>query len=335
MTGGDGLDVERELRPALAEHVADLPHPRIDLPAIRRRTAVRRRLLLSAVIALIGLATVVPIALGQGGAHPSRPGGSGTNGGAVTTPTTRPPGGTPGGTGQRGPQGSGATRDRSHPGAPAGQAQPPGAPAGCRTLPGPLPAAERARLLDDATTTLQQAQGTVDGALGGLERFSFPPASLARLLPAAGAITTLVDCGGRTVLAPAQRAAVLGEVRAAVLSSGAIAASVLDQTVGKLGLAAAAVPVTAAVTGTTSDSVVLTDAYGAVGGLASLGTVAVTLRRADHAVTKVDMTGLDLGVLGPVAVTLLHDLDPLAGLARLPGSVPVVVAPDATVVPPR
>jgi hypothetical protein len=94
-----------------------------------------------------------------------------------------------------------------------------------------------------------------------------------------------------------------------------VSGAVLEETVGKLDLgAAAATPV--AVAERTGASVVL-DARLGGGPVAPMGTVVITVRLADSRVTRVDLRGLELGGLGVGALGLLPGLSLLDGLGAL------------------
>jgi hypothetical protein len=303
---------------AMTEEVAGLETPRVDLDRIRRRrrAAVRRRLLVPAVVALVGLLATGPLTLARGGFHLGRSERSGPV--APATPTARL-------------EGSGnPDRSASHGDPPAGAGTQPGgqpgqegqgggqAPAdGCVGRRGPLPTAVRAELAHDATKVLEDARLEVAGALGAVERLRFAAGSVDRLLPAARTAVSLVECAGGLRLAPAERAAILGQVRSVVVAAAVVDAGVLEQTVGKLDLGAAApTPVAVTVTSRTSQSVVLTSSLGG-GALVPLGTVVTTVRLADAKVTRVDLRGLDLAGLGLGALGLLPGLDLLEGLAAI------------------
>jgi hypothetical protein len=304
MVPDNTVELERELAVAMTEEVAGLETPRVDLDRIRgrRRTAMRRRVLVPAVVALVGLLATVPLTLARGGIQLGR---SERSGPAPATPTVQPEGG-----------GGPAPAD------------------GCVRLRAPLPAAVRAELAQDATAALEDAQIEVAVALGGVERLSFAANSTDRLLPKAGTAVGLVDCDGRRQLAAAERAAILGQVRSVVVAAAVVNAGVLDQTVGKLDLGAeVATPVAATVTSRTSQSVVLTSSLGG-GVVAPLGTVVTTVRLSDSRVTRVDLRGLDLDPLGVAALGLLPGLDLLEGVQALVPSLSAVVAADVETVLP-
>jgi hypothetical protein len=189
-------------------------------------------------------------------------------------------------------------------------------------------------LARDATAMFEDAQVQVAGVVGAVERLSFATGSVDRLLPETGSAVGLVDCGGRRQLAAAERAAVLGQVRAVVLAAAVVNAGVLEQTVGKLDLGATVrTPVAVTVTSRTSRSVVLTSSLGG-GAVAPMGTVVTTVRLPDLKVTRVDLRGLDLGGLGVAALGLLPGLDLREGIQALPPSMSAVVAADVETVLP-
>jgi hypothetical protein len=335
MVPDNTVELERELAAAMTEEVAGLETPRVDLDRIRRRrrAAVRRRLLVPAVVALVGLLATGPLTLARGGIQLGRSERSGLVAPAGPTghlkgsgnPAQPAPGGDPrAGTGTRPDEQPGDV------GQDGGQAP----VDGCVRLRGPLPVAVRAELAQDASAVLKDAQLEVAGALGAVERLHFAAGSVNRLLPAAGSAVRLVDCAGRLQLAPAERAAILGQVRSVVVAAAVVNAGVLEQTVGKLDLGAAVrTPVAVTVTSRTSQSVVLTSSLGG-GAVAPMGTVVTSVRLSDSRVTRVDLRGLDLGGLGVAALGLLPGLDLLEGVQALAPSLSAVVAADVETVLP-
>jgi hypothetical protein len=331
MVSDNTVELERELAAAMTEEVAGLETPRVDLDRIRRRrrAATRRRPLVPGVVALVGLLATGPLTLARGGIHFSRSERS-----EPVTPAARLEGsGNParsaggGDPPAAGVQPSGQPGQRGQEGAPV--------PAdGCARWRGPLPADVRAELADDAAAALKGAQLEVADALGAVERLRFAANSVERLLPEAGTAVGLVDCDGRRQLVPAERAAILGQVRSVVMAAAAVNAGVLEQTVGKLDLGTeAATPVAVTVTSRTSQSVVLTSSLGG-GAVAPLGTVVTTVRLSDSRVTRVDLRGLDLAGLGVAALGLLPGLDLLEGVEALAPSLSAVVAADVETVLP-
>jgi hypothetical protein len=340
----DELGLERELRRAMADEVARLGMPRTDLGAIRRRTATRRRVLIPAVVGLVGIVIAGPFALARSdvnilpklagsvvprerGAQPAASGGAPAPGGA-----------------QAGPRGVGSVPRVS---GGDGSAPAPAPALACVTGRGPLPAVERAALVRDASGVLRTAQGTVDRTLGTVERLSFATGTADKLVPAAGSIVRLVTCGDRVGLAPVERTAILGQVRQVVRTSAVVAAGVVRQTVGRSQVDAVT-PVGLAVVQATPRTVVVAVALGG-GPVPDLGTVMVTMGLTDGKVAQVDMSGLDLGGLGggllgssPVldlvrSLDLAKGLESLDGLAGIGGLVPDpagVLAKDVTIVPP-
>jgi hypothetical protein len=336
MVPDNDVDLERELAAVMTEEVAGLPAPRVDLGRIRRRRAVRRRLLVPAVVALVGALATGSLTLARGGIDFGRPAPSGPAGRAVPTVQPAPEGGAGRPAHPSGPTGGATSSPAVRPGE-AGQGEPGGGavpPEGCARVRGPLPAAARAALLTDATAACEDARREVAGVLGPVERLSFAARTVDRLLPAAGSAVRLVECGGRVDLAPAERAAVLGRVRSVVVAAGVVIGAVLEETVGKLDLgAAAATPVAVAVAERTGASVVL-DARLGGGPVAPMGTVAITVRLADSKVTRVDLRGLDLGGLGLGALGLLQGLslpDGLGAVQALAGVGALTPAPSSVV----
>jgi hypothetical protein len=344
MVPDNTVELERELAVAMSEEVAGLTTPRVDLDRIRRRrrTAMRRRVLVPAVVALVGALATGSLTLARGGIQLGRPERSAPA--VPPTPTAQVDGGgNPGGTVRAGdPPGGAATRPDGRPDR-AGQGGGQSPADACVRVRGPLPAGVRAELARDATAVLAAAQRDVAGALGTVERLGVAAGTVDRLLPAAGSAVRLVECAGRPRLEPAERTAILGQVRSVVVAAAVVNAAVLEQTVGKLDLGAASpTPVTVTATARTSRSVVLTSSLGG-GAVEPLGTVATTVRLSDSRVTRVDLRGLDLGGLGVEALGLLAGLDLLEGLGSLqatagvqalvPGVSAVVAADVQTVLP--
>jgi hypothetical protein len=332
MVPDNTVELERELAVAMTEEVAGLETPRVDLDRIRRRrrTAMRRRVLVPAVVALVGLLATGPLTLARGGI---RLGGSERSGPAPVAPTVQPEGN--GGVGQPTPDRGRPGGAGTQPGGRPDQAGPGGGQApdgGCVHRRSPLPATVRAELAQDAAAVLRDAQLDVAVALGAVERLSFAAGSVDRLLPA-GAVP-LLDCAGQVRIAPAQRTAILGQVRSVVVAAAVVNAGVLDQTVGKLDLGATVpTPVAVTVTSRTSQAVVVTSKLGG-GVVAPLGTVVTTVRLSDSRVTRVDLRGLDLDPLGVAALGLLPGLDLLEGVQALAPSLSAVVAADVETVLP-
>jgi hypothetical protein len=335
MVPDNTIELERELAVAMTEEVAGLATPRVDLDRIRRRRrrAMRRRLLVPAVVALVGLLATGPLTLARGGIQLGRSERS-EPAGQPTPPAQLEGSGNPGQPVRDGdpPAGVGTqpADQPAQPGQGGGQA-----PAdGCASLRGPLPATVRAQLAHDAAAALEGAEREVAVALGTVERLGFAAHSADRLLPAAGSALRLVECAGGVRLAPAERAAILGQVRAVVVAAAVVNGGVLEETVGKLDLGAAvATPVAVTVTSRTEQSVVLTSSLGG-GAVAHLGTVVTTVRLSDSRVTRVDLRGLDLGGLGVGALGLLPGLNLLEGLAALEATAGVqalVPSPSAVV----
>jgi hypothetical protein len=337
---------EEELRAAMAKDVAGLGTPRIDLHAIRRRTATRRRVLIPAAVGLISLVVAGPIALAQSGIGlPKVVGEIVSDSQPETLPDMSPQ-----------PVGQ-APKDGSQTGSPAAQPKGEGqsaesgaAPATeCVSSSGPLPAAERTALLRDAGGVVRTAQGAVAGTLGKIERITFAANTVDRLLPQVGSVVRLVTCGDVVKLADAERTTILGHVRAVVNSTSVVAAGVLHQTVGELDLGVAT-PVAVAVVNRTQNFVVVSASLGG-GAIPDLGTITVVVQL-DGTVTRVDLSGLDLsgltkGGLGlgslPLAGRLLENLDlhdgvlavgDLAGVRALVPNPSALLAKDVTIVPP-
>jgi hypothetical protein len=347
MTPNHSAGFEQELRAAMAKDVAELGTPRIDLHAIRRRTATRRRVLIPAAVGLISLVVAGPIALAQSGIGLPKVVGEIVSDSQPETlpdmsqqPVGQAPqdGGSQAGSPAAQPKGEGQSGEASG-AAPATE---------CVSSLGPLPAAERTALLRDVTGVVRSTQGTVAGALGKIETVSFAANTADRLLPQVGSVVRLVTCGDEVKLAAAERTTILGHVRAVLNSTSVVAAGVLHQTVGELDLGVAT-PVAVAVVSRTDKFVVLSASLGG-GVIADLGTITVVVQL-DGTVTKVDLSGLDLrdltkgGLVGslPLAGHLLEKLDlhvglnalgDLAGVRSLVPNPSGLLAKDVTIVPP-
>jgi hypothetical protein len=318
MVSDNYVELERELAVAMTEEVAGLATPRVDLGGIRRRQrrAMRRRLLVPAVVALVGLLATGPLTLARGGIQLGRSERSEPAGKATPTTQLEADGNLGQPIRESGPLRGAGTVPAGQPGQ-AGQGGGQAPAEGCVNVRGSLPPSVRAALVNEATAVLEGAQREVAGALGTVERLGFAPHSVDRLLPAAGSAVRLVECGGRLRLAPVERDAILGQVRSVVVAAGVVIGGVLEETVGKLDLGAAVpTPVAVAVSGRTEKSVVLSGSLGG-GAVTPLGTVVITVRLPDSRVTRVDLRGLDLGGLGVGALGLLPELNLLEGLGAL------------------
>jgi hypothetical protein len=339
MTDREQIDLEQELRSAMRQHAAGLPRPRLDLRRMRRRSAARRRFAVAAAVAALALAVAAPLAVAQGMLPLTRPASSKTGGPATSTPTasTALP---QSGTGQSGVVQNGTQTPPAVPGSGGHPApsvtQPgslPGAVAGCVTRRGPLPAGERAALQDDARKTLAEAQGKLHDQLGNEGSPRFSDDDLDHLLPATGSQVSLLDCAGERRLTDEQRADLLQQVRAAVLAAGAVSRAVTDQLTAGLGTGGMVTPEVTEVRRTADAIVVHTLLSGSA---PRPQTVVTTMRLPDCAVSKVDLSGLDVLKLGPLGGFDLDGLRQRLGELgpQLPGVTPSVLTPDATLVPP-
>jgi hypothetical protein len=335
------VDIERELRAAMGECMGALPSPRFDMRALRRRRAMRRRVAVPVLVTALGLAVAAPIALAKG-VLPMRLGASGVGGPVSSTAVTAPPlagtgqpgiaqqvgGGSPGGTGSQPRSGSAP----SQPSAPASSS--PGPVADCVKRSAPLGAADWDALRRDAGSEVAGAQDTLRRQLGEAGSPRISTDDVDHLLPPMGSTVAMLDCAGHGRLDPDQHAAILHQVRSAVLTTGVVSRALIDQMSGLLGSAGAvSAEVTAAQT--TDRTVVVHMAFG--NALThQTGTVIVILRLPDDAVVKLDLSDLDqfgLDQLGGLDLGLLRDSLSDLG-ARLQGIAPGVLAPDATLVPP-
>jgi hypothetical protein len=337
MDNHDQIDIERELRTAMVERSAVLPRPRIDLRAIRRRTATRRRVLVPVIATSLALLTAAPFAVAQGGLLRARSTGS-TVGEAVTPPQS-PTGSTGAGATGVAPSGPGIGPSGSHdtqPGSQGGGLGSKGAGVvngGCVNLHAPLTAAERAALSNDAEAVLARGQADLGdaldkGGLGGSKAVAFSDDLANRLLPKVGAIVDQVECAGQRHLAAAQRQVTLDQVRAAVLSTGLVTGVIMDRTSGWLGLSAGDMSASLGVAGVARDSLVMTGTLKSGGLLRFEHTMTVTMALPDCGVTKVDLG--DLGLPGMGLDDLRPRLSSLSGGMR--GVVPGILAANATIV---
>ena len=335
MSDDEHFDIERELVAAMAQRAGGLPAPRVDLPAIRRRTATRRRIMVPAIATGLALVTAAPFAVAQSGLlDHGRSGGSGVgspvstslpSSGSVLPGATAPngsavsPGPKQGGSGSQGSKGSPA------PGAGSGDS-------GCASVRGPLTAAERSALLGEAQTVLAQARSSLAGALdkGGLgdaKPVAFSHDLPNQLLPEVGTVVSQVECEGQRHLSAAQHKATLDQVRRAVLSMGLVTIVVMDQTGGFLGISTGELSATARFERMTDDSLVMTGTISSGGLAAFQHTMTVTMRLPDFGVTKVDLR--DLGLLGTSLSDLRRSLSAVSG--GMQGVVPGILTTNATV----
>ena len=341
MNDQDQVDIERELRAAMGERVGALPSPRFNMRALRRKRAMRRRVAVPVLVGALGLAVAAPIALAKG-VLPVRLGASGVANPVSSTAATAPAqagtgqpgiapppdGGSPGGTGSHPRSGPAA----SQPSAPASSS--PGPVADCVSKHAALGAGDWDALRRDAGGELASAQDTLRRQLGEAGSPRISTEDVDHLLPPVGSTVAVLDCAGHSRLDPDQRAAILHQVRAAVLTTGAVSRALIDQMSGLLGSSGAVSAEVSAVQ-TTDRTMVVHMAF-ANALTHQTGTVIVIMRLPDDAVVKLDMSGLDqlgLGPLGGLDVGLLRDSLSDLG-ARLQGIAPGVLAPDATVVPP-
>jgi hypothetical protein len=342
MNDQDQVDIERELRAAMGERVGALPSPRFDMRALRRRRAMRRRVAVPVLVAALGLAVAAPIALAKG-MLPVRLGGSGVGNPVSSTAITTAP--APSGAGQPGigqpPDGGsrGGTGSQPRPGAAPSQPSAPaisspGPVADCVKRSAPLGAADWAALRRDAGSEVAGAQDTLRQKLGEAGSPRISTQDVDHLLPPAGSAVAMLDCAGRSRLDPDQRAAILHQVRAAVLTTGAVSRALVDQMSGLLGSTGAVTGEVTAVQ-TTDRTMVAHMAFGSAL-THQTGTVIAIMRLPDCAVVKLDMSGLDQLGLGPLGgLDVGHLRDSLSDLgARLQGIAPGVLAPDATLVAP-
>jgi hypothetical protein len=343
MDDHDRIDIERELRAAMADRTAALPSPRIDLAGIRQRTARRRRLLVPVIATALALATAAPLAIARSGLLDREPTRS-TVGGTVVPPpapptTVRPPGTTqvpskgpravpPGSNGGQAGAGGGGQGSSGSSGSGAGAAG-----GACTSLRAPLTAAERAALASDAEAVLERAKADLSGALAklvgvsGAKALSFDAGLLDDLLPKVGVVVEQVDCAGQRHLAAGARKAALDRVRAAVLSMGLVTGVVMDRTMDWLGLSAGEVTATVGFLRMTSDSLLMTGTLKRGGLLPCVKTITVTMRLPACGVTRVDRGDLGLPLT-------LSDLRGTLGelSSGLEGVVPGILEPDATIV---
>jgi hypothetical protein len=198
----------------------------------------------------------------------------------------------------------------------------------------PLGAGDWAALRRDAGSEVASAQDTLRRQLGEAGSPRISTQDVDHLLPPVGSTVAMLDCAGQGRLDPDQRAAILHQVRAAVLATGAVSRALVDQMSRLLGNAGAVSAEVSAVQ-TTDRTMVVHMAFG--NALThQTGTVIVILRLPDCAVVKLDLSALDqlgLGPLGGLDVGLLRDSLGDLG-ARLQGIAPGVLAPNATLVPP-
>jgi hypothetical protein len=350
MSPNEDLGLERELSAAMADEVAHLSAPRPNLGAIRRRVAVRRRLLVPVTVGLVTMVIGGPLALAKTGVFESEPAGA-EGAGAAKVEASLPK--QVGDVVREDPAGSPAGQTADQGDQPSSQAGGQAPATSCLTSTGALPAEVRAVLLDDAIAVVNNAQRDVAGALGTVERLTVDTATVDRLLPAVGSVVALVNCGDVVSLAPQLRDTVLGQVRGVVHAAALVAGGVVTQTVGQLDVSAVT-PVAVAVVSRTESSALVHVSLGG-GAVPHLGSLTVTVRLADGVVTKVDLSTLDLnalqglvggglaslpgtlaGLLGGGPLDLLGGLNALdvAGVQQLVPNVSSVLADDVKIVQP-
>jgi len=330
------IDLEAELRAAMNDSASALPRPLIDLHRIRRRAAVRRRLAVGALIAILALTIAAPLAFAHRLVPLPRPGGSKVGGISLPSATSRQP--LSGGAQPDIVAGGTSSSQRIAPDS-AAQSAPSdpqrnslssatGTLRRCASRRGPLPASERTRLEADAHAARTSGQSTLRSQLGEAGSVEFSDPDVDHLLPAVGSPVRLEDCAGHQRLAEQERDAILQQVRAAVLVTGAVTSAVSDQLTGAIAGAPAVVAVRR-----TSDAIVVS---AVLGGLLQADSLVITMRLPDCAVSKVDLSHLETIDLGPLTRFDANRLrDRLRELGpALPGTAPGVLTPDFTVVAP-
>ena len=330
------IDLEAELRAAMNDSASALPRPLIDLHRIRRRAAVRRRLAVGALIAILALTIAAPLAFAHRLVPLPRPGGSKVGGISLPSATSRQP--LSGGAQPDIVAGGTSSSQRIAPDS-AAQSAPSdpqrnslssatGTLRRCASRRGPLPASERTRLEADAHAARTSGQSTLRSQLGEAGSVEFSDPDVDQLLPAVGSPVQLEDCADHQRLAEQERDAILQQVRAAVLVTGAVTSAVSDQLTGAIAGAPAVVAVRR-----TSDAIVVS---AVLGGLLQADSLVITMRLPDCAVSKVDLSHLETIDLGPLTRFDANRLrDRLRELGpALPGTAPGVLTPDFTVVAP-
>lgn len=342
LSNDEHFDIERELAAAMAQHTDGLPRPRVDLRAIRRRTATRRRVLIPVVAASVALATAAPFAVAQSGLLENHSSGSAQGRAVTSTPLG-------GGSGQLG--GSASTHSssrastsgshKSQAGAQGGVQGSAGSTlpdaggltkGGCVNLRAPLTTAEHNALAQQARAAFEQARSNLAGALakGGLGDagpVAFSDDLPNQLMPQVGTLVDQVDCAGKRHLSPSQAKAALDQLRAAVLSSGLVASVVMDQTSGFLGLSAGDMNGSASFVRMSDGTLIMTGTLSSRGILPFQHTMTMTMRLPDMGVTKLDLR--DLGLRGIGLSDLRGRLTRASG--GMQGVVPGILTADATV----
>lgn len=342
LSNDEHFEIERELAAAMAQHTDGLPRPRVDLRAIRRRTATRRRILVPVVAASVALVTAAPFAVAQSGLLETRSSGSAQGHAVTSTPMG-------GGSAQAGgfasTQGSmQAPTQGSHKSQAGAQGGVQGSAGstlpdaggltkgGCVNLRAPLTMAEHNALAQQATAAFQQARANLAGALaksglGEADPVSFSDSLPNQLMPQVGTVVDQVDCAGKRHLSPSQAKAALDQLRAAVLSSGVVASVVMDRTSGFLGLSAGDMSGSASFVRMSDNTLVMSGTFSSHGMLPFEHTMTMTMRLPDCGVTKLDLR--DLGLRGTSLSDLRSSLSKASG--GMQGVVPGILTADATV----
>jgi hypothetical protein len=310
-------DLERELTAAMADEVAELGPPQLDLNRMQHRPA--RRLVLPGAAVVVAVAAAAPLAAAKTGVLGSHP----------------------------------ASSNRDLPAVPAGSIVPPNhlpklslPPTGKPSLPAPpsigVPSAKvpvpvrcvikhRAFRSDERLAALRQLRAAADqlaasglGAGHARKVLALTNVDLDRFLPQVGATISYYDClpGSPTA---AQRAAVISEVRRAIAQAQTAMTATrvaLEKALGAHQLPGWLGDLQVTVVSQTSERIVLKVSFPAAhlpGGQHAGGSITITIRTADRAIVSIDTSGLTLPAGIPQLPT--HSLPPVPLPA--PPSLPV------------
>jgi hypothetical protein len=289
-------DLERELTRAMADEVADLPAPQLDLRRMQPASPVRR-LVVPGVAVGVAVAVAAPLAAAKSGAFRSAPAANSQVQVQLSTPA-----------GQLSPPDPkvSITLPPKVPGVPSlGTVPPlptldktPSAPETCTTVRRTLTAAEH-------SAAVRQVQAAFDAvarrelAAGVGRQVGAPsPADLALLLPKTGEMITYYDCALGRSLPPEQQAAAIAEVRRAVADAGTTvqgARAALERALGNGKLPSWLGDLDIHVVNRTAAAIVLRIDLGAPkAGWPASGSLTVTIRVSDRAVVAIQPAGLKL-----------------------------------------
>lgn len=287
-------DLERELTQAMADEVADLPTPHLDLHRMQHHRPARR-LIVPGVAVGVAVAVGAPLAAAQTGVF------GGTPVADSRVEVTTPPGQLP-------PAGAQVTVSVSPslPSVPDLSSLPPlptldktpSAPDACSTVRRTLTAAEHAAAVRQVQAAFAAVARRELAAGIGRQVGAPSAAELERLVPNAGAMITYYDCALGRQLSPEQQAAAVAEVRRAVTDAetavlGARAA--LEHALGNGQLPNWLGDLDLSVVSRTAQAIVVrVELAAARPGLPASGSITATIRVSDRSVVSIQPAGLKL-----------------------------------------